>query len=138
MAEREIDEKTGFRRDPTAEEFQAALKSAKRAGPNTHRATERGYAIVEGQGILVEAEEMVPAGAVIGSWMEPIKKGDQRVMDAVEDAQRETKDDPDYTALSKPALEALATDAGVTNVKGLSKDDLITAIKASADRSRTI
>jgi hypothetical protein len=50
--------------------------------------------------------------------------------------QQPLKDDPDLTQLSKPALEALATEAGVTSVKGLSKDDLIAAINAERDNTR--
>lgn len=113
----------------------------KMTGANTHRATQRGYAIDQESkaGTLVEEGEMVPANVPVSdTWMEKVKKGDQALAAAVEDAQQEKKDDPAYESLSKQALEALATDKGVTNVKGLSKDDLITAIKAAADRDRTV
>jgi hypothetical protein len=55
---------------------------------------------------------------------------------AAAEAQQPLKDDPALEELSKPALEALATEAGVTSVKGLSKDDLIAAINAQRDNTR--
>jgi hypothetical protein len=69
------------------------MADAKKTGSDTHRATQRGYAVDQktGAGVLVEEGELVPAGIPVSeNWMEPVK-----------------------------------------NVKGLSKDDLVTAVKAA-------
>jgi hypothetical protein len=116
----------------------AEQTKVKLTGANTHRATERGYAIDgggKGAGQLVEAGELVPAGVAVGSWMEPVKKGDRALLDAVEEAQEPIKRDVDLTQLTMAALQAMAAERGV-NVKGLNKDDLITAIKAADDPTR--
>lgn len=104
------------------------MAEVKKTTATSHRATERGYAAGE----LVEAGDLVPAGTPVGSWMEPIAKAEQATARAVEEAQDPHNRDVDLTALSKPALEAMAAERGI-NVKGLSKDDLITAIKAEAE-----
>lgn len=107
----------------------------KLTGANTHRATQRGYAIPENTeaGILVEEGEIVPADvAVSDEWMEPIAAKDRRLARAVEEAQDESPKDADLTALSKSALQAMAAERGI-NVKGLSSEDLITAIRAERE-----
>lgn len=100
---------------------------------NSHRATERGY----GMGQLIEPGCIVPAGVPVSeSWMDEIEPKDRKLAAAVEDAQKRSKDDPDLTKLSKPALEALATERGVTDVSGLTRENLIAAIKAAAEPGR--
>jgi hypothetical protein len=99
----------------------------------SHRATARGYA----GGNIIEAGQLVPADvAVSDEWMEPVKGKDTAAAKAIEDVQKDRKDDADLTTLSKAALEALAVERGVTSVKGLSKDDLIAAIQASDEQRR--
>lgn len=118
----------------TAKEQEAAIKAAPKTGANTHRATERGYA--EGQ--LIEEGDIIPAGVVIadadddGGWMEKIK-GNKDLAAAVEEALDPHPKDVDMTALSKPALEAMAAERGI-NAGGLSKADLITAIAAAREK----
>lgn len=133
-----IDAKSGFR-VASADEIAAVHEKLPRTGANTHRAIARGYAVpdgADGAGALVEAGEIVPANVPVGEWMEKLPKSKAAREDAVAEAQQPLKDDPDLTTASKPALEALAIEAGVTNVKGLSKDDLIAAIKAERDNTR--
>lgn len=105
----------------------------KTTGVDTHRATERGYVTDpdSGAGHLVEAGELVPAGFPVGEWMEPVK-GSKALAGAIEEAGELHPKDADLTQLSKPALEAMAAERGI-NVKGLSKDELITAIKAKRE-----
>jgi len=99
-------------------------KKQKLTGSNTHRATEKGYAL----GQLVEANDFVPAGVPVSTeWMEPVK-GSSELERAVNEALDPQPGDVDLTKLSKAALEAKAVDHGI-NPGGLSKDDLITAIK---------
>lgn len=95
-----------------------------------YRATERGYA----GGELIEEGVLVPAGAPLGSWMRKAD-GSPALERAMDEALDPTPGDVDLTALSKPALEVMASDKGI-NVRGLSKDDLITAIKAAHDPKR--
>jgi hypothetical protein len=133
----EVNEKTGFR-VATAAEVKKVHDSLPRTKANSHRANQRGYAVPDnanGAGVLVEDGEIVPANVPVGEWMDKIK-GSTALADAVAETQQPLKDDPDLTQLSKPALEALATEAGVTSVKGLSKDDLIAAINAERDNTR--
>lgn len=99
-----------------------------KTGANTHRAVQRGYA----GGILIEEGEFVPADVPVGSWMEPIAPKDRKLARAVQEAQDESPKDVDLTALNKSALQAMAAERGI-NVDGLSKDDLITAIKAERE-----
>lgn len=130
----DINDKTGFRKFTDAEHAEAVKKAAK-TGTNTHRATMRGYAIQvgEGSGVLVEEGEIVPPNVPVSDeWMEKLDKGEAKVAGAVAEAQDENPKDVDLTALSKSALEAMAAERGI-NVKGLSKDDLITAIKAERE-----
>jgi hypothetical protein len=132
-----IDIRSSLRVVSTAEADEAHKKVA-RTKPNSHRATVRGYAVpdnAQGAGVLVEVGEIVPANVPVGEWMEKIK-GKADLHGAVLESQQALKDDPDLSQLSKQALEALATEAGVTSVKGLSKDDLITAISAQRDNTR--
>jgi hypothetical protein len=134
-----INDKSGLRVVTTAEANEAHEKLP-RTKANSHRATMRGYAVPDGgngAGVLVEDGEIVPANVPVSDeWMAKIKKGDRALEDAVAEVQQPLKDDPDYTQLTNSALQALATEAGVTNVRGLSKDDLITAIKAARDNTR--
>jgi len=105
----------------------------KLTGSNTHRATEPGYAL----GQLVETGAFVPAGVTISeNWMEKVKGGTNELERAVNEALDPQPGDVDLTKLSKPALEAKAVDHGI-NPANLSKDDLITAIKAAIDKDRT-
>lgn len=129
-----IDDKSGLRKFSPAE-HDAAVKEAAKTGDNTHRATMRGYAIPIGTsaGQLVEEGEIVPANVPVSDeWMEKLDKKDGKLQAAVEEAQQDHPTDVDLTALSKSALEAMAAERGI-NVKGLSKDDLITAIKAERE-----
>ena len=110
----------------------------KKTGADTHRATARGYAVNpdNGAGVLVEPGELVPANIPVSDeWMEPVKKSDRALAGALEEAQDPLQKDVDYTQLSKAALEAVAAERGI-NVKGLSKDDLIDAIKAADEPRR--
>jgi hypothetical protein len=100
-------------------------------GSNTHRATERGYV----GGLLIEPDGLVPAGFPVGSWMERVD-GKPELARAIEEALDPQPGDVDLTKLSKAALEAMAVDHGI-NAGGLSKEDLITAIKAANDKDRT-
>lgn len=98
----------------------------KLTGDGTHRATQRGYA----KGEVIEEGKPVPSGVPVSDkWMERTK-GDTAEARAVEDVLKPHKEDPDLTKLAKPALQALATNAGVTNVEGLTRENLIAAIKA--------
>lgn len=134
-----IDTKSGLR-VVTTKEANDAHEDVARTGAHTHRAMMRGYAVpdgADGAGVLVEVGEIVPAKVPVSDeWMEKIKGGKAEREAAAAEAQQPLKDDPDLTQLSKPALEALATEAGVTSVKGLSKDDLIAAINAQRDNTR--
>jgi hypothetical protein len=54
------------------------MADAKKTGSDTHRATQRGYAVDQktGAGVLVEEGELVPAGIPVSeNWMEPVKAG---------------------------------------------------------------
>lgn len=134
-----IDNRSGLR-VVTTEEAEKAHADVPRTKLNSHRAIARGYAVADGSqgaGVLVEDGEIVPADVPVSEeWMVKVKKGSHAVEDAVAEAQQPLKDDPDLTQLSKSALEVLATEAGVTSVKGLSKDDLIAAINAQRDNTR--
>jgi hypothetical protein len=115
----------------------AAKPAAKRAtAPSnqteTYRATERGY--VDGR--IIEAGETFSTRAAQGSWMEPVGDTADRLARAVAEAQKARSHDPDLSKLEPAALQALATEKGVTNVEGLSAEDLITAIRAAYDKDR--
>jgi hypothetical protein len=106
---------------PTAEEI------AKRE-PKTYRATDRGYA----DGKIIEPGEVFTTRADVGKWMKPIKKGEKYGVDmATEEASYARKVDIDYEGMSQPALEVMAAMAGVSKPGALSKDELITAIRAA-------
>lgn len=106
-------------------------KKVAKTGAVTHRATERGYSIVNGAGELVEAGDIVPPGNPISdAWMEKVSGKEDKVQRAVDDAMAFPPPNPDLSQLSKQALEAMATERNIS-VRGLSKDDLITAIKAA-------
>jgi hypothetical protein len=106
-------------------------------GADTHRATERGYAIPDGTnaGQLIEDGDMIPANVPVGSWMEPVKGKDRALAGAVAEALDESPKDVDLTQVGVPGLKAMAAERGI-NPKGLSEADLITAIKA--EREKTI
>lgn len=111
---------------PTAEEI------AKRA-PKTYRALSRGYA----DGRIIEAGQVFSTKIDQGEWMEPVKGETKSARErAVDDTQSLISDDPALDTFSKSALEAEALRLGLTNAKGLSKDDLIAAIKAAHDEER--
>lgn len=97
----------------------------------SHRATERGYA----GGELIEPGKLVPADVPVGSWMKRTD-GNSDLERAIDEAQDPQPGDVDLMQLSKAALEAMGADHGI-NPRGLSKDDLITAIKAANDKNRT-
>lgn len=78
-----------------------------------------------------KAGEVFVTNAEPGKTWEPVDKTEKAVADAI----KPLKDDVPLEGLSKAALEAVAVDKGV-NPTGLSKDDLITAIKASDDPTR--
>lgn len=125
--------------DAKAAPAPATKPAPKLTGDDTHRATQRGYAIPqtdppeERGGVLVEEGELVPAKTPISTeWMEPVKRGERALAGAVEEALDPAQKDVDLTQLSKPALEAMAAERGI-NVGGLSKADLITAIKAERE-----
>lgn len=106
------------------------MTNVKLTGANTHVATDRGYADT-----IIEAGEMVPAGIPVSKeWMEPVGK-DGALLAATQAALDPLPDDPDLTKVSKQGLEAMATERGIP-VAGLSKEDLITAIKAAHDPAR--
>jgi hypothetical protein len=64
--------------------------------------------------------------------MEPVKSGGSYgAQEAVDDAQAPHPDDPVLEGLDEAALQAMATERGVTNAGELSKKDLITAIKGA-------
>jgi hypothetical protein len=105
------------------------MANRKNTGNQTHRATQRGYAA----GQLIEEGEFVPEDVPVSDeWMEPLDKKEAKLTAAVNEAQDESPKDTDLTQLSKQALEAMAAERGV-NVGGLSKADLITAIKAERE-----
>ena len=111
---------------PTAEQI------AKRE-PKTYRALARGYA----DGMIREEGEVFATRADKGLWMEEIKSGKQSARQrAVDDTRASMSDDPDLTTFSKEALEAKALDLGLTNAKGLSKEDIIQAIQSAHDEDR--
>lgn len=94
----------------------------------TYKALERGY--VDGQ--IIEEGEVFTTAARKGKWMEPVDAKEYAAAKAEHDA---TPDDPNYDALTLPALQALAsTDEFKIDFapggKALSKGDLLTAIKA--------
>lgn len=100
--------------------------------PGSHVATERGYA----DGVIIEPNEPVPSGIPVSeNWMEPVDKNESKLARAIDEALDPLPDDVDLTQLQPAALEALAAQKGI-NPKGLSKKDLITAIKAAHDPKR--
>jgi hypothetical protein len=116
----------------------------KKTGEATHRATRRGYAVdpKTGAGVLVEEGDLVPQDQPVAlegdhenGWMAPVKKADRDLAEALEEATDPIRKDVDITKLSRPALEALAAERGVNVHKGLSRGDLIAAIK-TADEPR--
>src|SRR3546814_19595683 len=85
-------------------------------------ATARGY--VDGR--IVDEGEAFVTTAPKGSWMEPVDKAEYEAAKATE-AER---DDPNYDAMTLPALQAVAAQLKV-NSDGLSTRDLLTAITAA-------
>lgn len=120
-----------------AEDTKTEKKVAK-TGSDTHRATQRGYAIDpdSGVGTLIDEGHMVPPNQPISDeWMEPVKKADRALEAAVQEAQDPLPKDVDYTQMTVSALQAVAAGMGISP-GGLSKSDLITAIKAADDPTR--
>lgn len=107
---------------PTADEIE-------KREPKTYRATDRGYA----DGRVIEPGEVFTTKIDKGSWMEPVKKSELAygVDAAVDEAGYGKKADVDYEGMGEPALQALAALVGVTKPGELSKDELITAIRAA-------
>lgn len=94
----------------------------------TYKALERGY--IDGQ--IVDEGEVFTTAAPKGRWMEPV---DAKEYAAAVAARDPSPDDPNYDAMTLPALQALAaTDDYKIDVapdgKPLSKGALLTAIKA--------
>jgi hypothetical protein len=100
----------------------------------SHVATAKGYA----NGVVIEEGEPVPADIPVSTeWMKRVDgKAESAFERAIADVLDPLPDDPDLTQLSVQALQALATEAGATNVEGLSDDELISVIKAADDPKR--
>lgn len=114
------------------------MAEAKKTGANTHRATQRGYAVdpTSLAGVLVEPGEPVPAGIPVSTeWMEPVKRGDRALAGAMDEALDQTPKDVDLTQVGMAGLKAMAAERHI-NPKGLSEDELILAIKAKDDPLR--
>lgn len=106
----------------------ADKKQVENTGINTHRATARGF----GADQLVEPEQFVPPGVPVSEkWMEPVDKKTARMLQAADEATDKQPKDIDLTKLNVSALQALAAEHGI-NVDGLTKRELIDAIKAAA------
>jgi hypothetical protein len=106
-----------------------AAEIAKRE-PKQYRALARGYC----DGMIREPGEVFATKADQGYWMEPVGKAskkDARVQEAVSDLQAAMKDDPSLESFSLEALQAEALRLGLTDATGLSKDDLIVALRAA-------
>jgi hypothetical protein len=102
-----------------------------KTGAGTHRATQRGYAA----GQLIEEGDAVPEGIAVSEvWMEKVKGSDKGMAERFDEVQDSKKDDPALDSLSIAALQLRATEAGVTDVTGLKKADLISLINAERDR----
>jgi hypothetical protein len=67
--------------------------------------------------------------------MAPVKKADQKLAGALEEALDPIQKDADLTQVGMPGLKAMAAERGI-NSKGLSEKDLIAAIKAKDDPLR--
>lgn len=105
---------------------------AKETGSNSHIATQRGYAA----GQLIEEGEFVPAGVTVSDeWMDAVSAKEAKRHKAALETSDATPGDVDLTQLTVSALQAMAAERGA-NVKGLSKDDLIAAIKAEKDPAK--
>jgi len=98
---------------------------------DSHRATERGYA----GGAVIEPGELVPPDTPVGSWMERVDGKTDALDEAVQAALDPQPGDIDLTQLGKAALQAMAAERDIPTA-GLSKEDLITAIKAHKDPLR--
>lgn len=109
-----------------------------KTGADTHRATQRGYAIDPntGVGALIEEGQLVPPNQPVSEvWMEPVKKGERALAGALEEALDPLPKDVDYTQMTVAALQAVAAGFGISP-GGLNKADLITAIAAHDDPTR--
>lgn len=109
---------------PAAAARKAPVKAKE---PKMYRALQRGYM----DGMIREPGEVFATADTKGSWMEEFKDKSTPVERAVDDTMASKKDDPDLTTFSQEALEAEALRLGLTSAKGLSKDDLIVAIRAA-------
>ena len=130
-----IDDKTG-KRVATDAEIAAAYEKHPKTGPDTHRATQLGYAIdpATGAGVLVPEGDVVPADQPVSdAWMEKIGKKDRALAGATDEALDPHPKDVDLTKLDKAALQAMAAERGI-NVDGLGPKDLISAINAHREK----
>jgi hypothetical protein len=112
------------------------MADVKKTGSETHRATQRGYAVdpKTNAGVLVEEGEMVPANIPVSeNWMEPVKKSERALAGAIDEANDPHPKDADLTQVGMAGLQAMAAERGI-NSQGLSKKDLIAAIKAHVEK----
>lgn len=121
----------------------ADAKKIERTKPNSHRATQRGYAIPEGgAGELVEEGQTVPANvAVSDEWMEAVggkrtTAAEREMARATEEALNPQPDDIDLEQVSGDALTAHALQFGINRGK-LADDKLRAAVRAARDKDRT-
>lgn len=108
------------------------MTKVKLTGADTHRATQRGYAIPEGAtaGTLVEAGELVPAKvAVSDEWMERISGKEAELDRALEQALDPKPKDVNIEELKGQALTAHAASLDIDRGK-LNDDDLRSAVRA--------
>lgn len=131
-----INDKSG-KREFTDAEAREAIERAVKTGPNTHRATERGYAVSALGGVLVEPGEVVPEGVPVSeNWMERVDgKQDRELARAVAEAQAPIQDDIDLEQIKGDALTAMAAEKGINRGK-LGDDKLRDAIRAAYDKDR--
>lgn len=115
------------------------MADIKHTGTNTHRATQRGYAVDPDSmaGTLVEAGEIVPPKIPVSeNWMEPVGKGGKALAAATDEALDPHPKDVDLTKLDVAALQAMAAERGI-NVEqdghALTKKELITAISTARE-----
>lgn len=121
-------EKTSKVAPAAASDAPAKPKRLTKTKVGSHRATRRGYV----HGEIIEEGKPVPADTVISDeWMEETEGSGRRAR-AVAEAHQDHPTDVDLTKLEKAALQAMAAERGV-NVGGLSREDLIAAIRAERE-----
>lgn len=100
-----------------------------KTGPNTHRATQRGYA----DGQLIEPGQFVPAGvAVSDEWMESLTKREAKLQRATDQALDPHPEDVDVSKLKGDALTGYAASLNINRDK-LSDADLRKAVAAKRE-----